>query len=348
MREKYSSLTAVSTLNRAVFGCKDLREIDFGRLRLEISPPSDPYRCTPKGGGEQLTTFRGIVVSVCSLSDEIKSWLDTVESTKKQIYSWSCGRGQKIYKLVTRSNPEDPKWRGITGPPDVIVITEYDVHGDRPVDEAKDGVGVGDGNGNEGGAPRERNLNYPPPLIYEGKIQFGDENDLWYNDRALSGDLSSSSSSSSSSSPSSSSSSSGEKTFSMAMCEKGYHSILIQGPGKDGSGKGIFLRSEMFDYEGGISVSGSKWDVIGCTETYQGGIGAVDLMEQSTNLDGSTKQWKASERRSVAIASVKFKNEDRRMVLVGAHLQTKSKDKEGRVKFPGEVRAGELETIKEM
>ena len=135
------------------------------------------------------------------------------------------------------------------------------------------------------------------------------------------------------------------------MCKRGYHSVLVQSPGEDGSGKGIFLKSDVFKYEGGVEVEGAggaRWDKVGCKEAYEGGIGGVDLRERSTGLDGEVREWGVNDRRSAAFGRVEFKGREGSLIIVAAHLQTKSKDKEGRVKYPGEVRAGELERIKKV
>ena len=88
--------------------------------------------------------------------------------------------------------------------------------------------------------------------------------------------------------------------------------------------------------------------MVGCGDRYEGGIRGVGLKEVSTGMDGKVKEWGVNDRRSVAVGRVQFKGREGSLVVLASHLQTKSKDKEGRVMYPGEVRAGELEFIKKV
>ena len=121
---------------RKVFGCRSLHQVDFKRLGLEnIEIVSDTEILVE---GTQCVTFRGIVGGECS-GEDVEGWLEELEALKRSVYSWSCGRGLKILDLVT--GVDRTRWKGIDEKverPDVIIITEYDVHGDEPGWEEKD------------------------------------------------------------------------------------------------------------------------------------------------------------------------------------------------------------------
>ena len=75
-----------------------------------------------------------------------------------------------------------------------------------------------------------------------------------------------------------------------------------------------------------------KWHPLVVPPTDGGGVTATDLP--------------AADRRQAAVARLRHKASGRIVCVVAVHLMTTSRDGPGVTRFPGEVRAGELATIK--
>ncbi len=173
-----------------------------------------------------------------------------------------------------------------------------------------------------------------------------------------------------------------KRTFSDAMRAVGYHSILIDSPKHDNANCGLFAKASMFGLPplqdsgmpsdgDGVGSSNSTSDPVKFTAR----CGAADEVTAATAVTGNDppcvaafdcfEQWHSlnspsvdstemprADRKSFGVAALNLldpaaANGCQRVVCVIAHLMTTSRDCDSKVMYPGEVRAHELQTIRD-
>eukprot|EP00854_Cymbomonas_tetramitiformis_P025049 gene25049-30561_t len=169
------------------------------------------------------------------------------------------------------------------------------------------------------------------------------------------------------------------RTFCDAMLDAGYNCAVLKDCGKD-DGTAVFWRREAFEvatatdgkaeYEV-LEASGVRLDESavalpltcppplppGCPPQHQGSLVILDMLERwhkrHPGKDGEmaydTEQTllAATDRRSVGSVHLRHLATGETLWVVTAHLMTTSRDKASTNAFPGEVRAGELEFIRD-
>jgi endonuclease/exonuclease/phosphatase family metal-dependent hydrolase len=153
------------------------------------------------------------------------------------------------------------------------------------------------------------------------------------------------------------------ETFADAMAQVGYDGVFFKDPlrGRDPpSGLGVFWKREIFETATGSGTTtpsastSSKSDVmttLECnTEALEGAVFNADLQEHWHSINDTPNQvvtlMKAADRRNAAVCRLRHISTGRAVTIFAAHLMTTSRDSAKTNRFPGEVRAGELATLK--
>ena len=143
----------------------------------------------------------------------------------------------------------------------------------------------------------------------------------------------------------------GDQPFHAAMASQGYDGAFFTDPliGRTPpAGLGVFWRSDVFEL-----VEEQEERIIACNTTTNS-LSNHDLLEKWHPLvvpptDGggvTATDLPAADRRQAAVVRLRHKASGRVVCVVAVHLMTTSRDGPGVTRFPGEVRAGELATIK--
>jgi len=145
------------------------------------------------------------------------------------------------------------------------------------------------------------------------------------------------------------------ESFPSAMQAMGYAHILFKDPlvGRmPPSGLGIFWRAECFE----ASMLGSEALQLECGEGNHKFIHNIDLLEnwhklrKEENTTAPSSQLERipdADRKNCAMLRLRHKGTDRVLWVLTSHLMTTSRDNAKMNEYPGEVRAGEIKTIRE-
>jgi endonuclease/exonuclease/phosphatase family metal-dependent hydrolase len=153
------------------------------------------------------------------------------------------------------------------------------------------------------------------------------------------------------------------ETFADAMAQVGYDGVFFKDPlpGRDPpSGLGVFWKREIFEPATGSgpttpSASTSRkfgvMTTLECnTEALEGDVYNVDLQEHWHSIKDTPNQdatlMNAADRRNAALCRLRHKSTGRAVTICAAHLMTTSRDCAKTNRFPGQVRAGEIATLK--
>jgi endonuclease/exonuclease/phosphatase family metal-dependent hydrolase len=140
------------------------------------------------------------------------------------------------------------------------------------------------------------------------------------------------------------------ETFAQAMAASGYDGVFFKDPliGRDPpSGLGVFWKKDKFETISGVTGI----ETLECnTESFQGAVYNMDLEEQwhSTKSPDSPDPtlMDAADRRNGAWCRLRHKSSGRVVAICAAHLMTTSRDSPKTNRFPGQVRAGEISSLK--
>lgn len=158
----------------------------------------------------------------------------------------------------------------------------------------------------------------------------------------------------------------GQQTFAQAMAKHGYSHLMFRDPLKDRpkpSGLGIFWNDEVFALPaeaaqiitGNGAASSSILKDLRCGESIASSVHNIDLMERwhrtskgSSPVNvGQGDLMPDEDRRNLALLRLIHKASGKPLWVAAAHLMTTSRDSEKTNLFPGEVRAGELQVIRQ-
>ncbi|GMH55493.1 hypothetical protein TL16_g01921 [Triparma laevis f. inornata] len=245
---------------RKLFGAIDLTMVNWTRIGVQAETESSG-RCYVDG--ELRKTLPEILNELCpkETQDQVADFVAALHASKQEVYSWSYGRGRRVLDACTnnRGLGGHHRWKKITSQkPSVVVLCEYDVHGDYPDSQVYPMF------------MKRQTSNYPPPLPYLSDVPPGGAPNLYEYDASYDVFMKKGME--------------GCDTFAEAMCRLGYHSILFNAPGADGAGLGMFLDSAIFDWKGGKECCGVKWDSVFIDEEYED-VFCVDLEEMYTRVE---------------------------------------------------------------
>lgn len=139
------------------------------------------------------------------------------------------------------------------------------------------------------------------------------------------------------------------QTFAAAMDAAGYDGVFAEDPlaGREPpSGLGLFWRRDAFEARDGVAAGGIR---LACGDARSDCIANHDLRERwhpTSSDDGAEAELPAKDRRHAAVARLRHRATGRSVYVVAAHLMTTARDRAGITRYPGEVRAGELATIR--
>lgn len=137
--------------------------------------------------------------------------------------------------------------------------------------------------------------------------------------------------------------------FAESMARAGYDGAFFTDPliGRTPpAGLGVFWRKETFEL-----VEDTDTRVVECNST-SGTLSNHDLLETWHPLvvhgaaGVTAMELPAADRRQAAVARLRHKASGKTVCVVAVHLMTTSRDGPGVTRYPGEVRAGELATVK--
>lgn len=144
-----------------------------------------------------------------------------------------------------------------------------------------------------------------------------------------------------------------EESFPSAMAALGYSGALFKDPlhGRTPpSGLGIFWRSDAFEPCGDASVM-RLMQGLECGENVSGLVANVDMMERWHLKKGDayveeSELMPDADRRNLALLRLRHRETGRSLCIAATHLMTTSRDSANTNAFPGEVRAGEIATVR--
>ncbi|GAB5365780.1 hypothetical protein AAMO2058_001087700 [Amorphochlora amoebiformis] len=140
------------------------------------------------------------------------------------------------------------------------------------------------------------------------------------------------------------------KTFRKAMTDEGYAGLMFQQP-KGDAGIAVFWKRSVFAFEPWRSNTHSGTLVLQCGSRIAHSAYNFDMKEKWHCVKKGAKGDVSSllndgDRRNVGIVKLIHRRTHAITWVFCVHLMTSSRDKKGVTKFPGEVRAGEMEFIR--
>lgn len=134
--------------------------------------------------------------------------------------------------------------------------------------------------------------------------------------------------------------------FRHAMAAAGYCGIVFKAP-KGDAGVAVFWRKNKFYFEPWAVNKGQGSHTLQCGQTLGSSAFNYDMCEASHSTrggaDGSKKLlMRDGDRRNIGAVRLVHRSTHRAVWVFAVHLMTKSRDKQGVTKYPGEVRAAEI------